>query len=208
MKRRKTKRTVRRTNPHILILCDGLTEKNYFTAIKQDPEYKRSLAALSVDICEAKNRDPLQIVNEAIKRKKKARQEGNAYDHVWVVYDHDNRPARMDAYDLAGSKDIRVAFSSIAYEYWYLLHFKQTAQAFQNANALIKALRKFFPEYQKAGQNDFVLLKDRLPDACNNAAWLKVQTKHFIEEGKHLTELNPFTDVDQLVRFLVSTVSV
>lgn len=206
MKRRKTKRTARRANPRILILCDGLTEKNYFTAIKQDPAYKRSLAALSVDIFEAKNRDPLQIVKEAISRKKKAKQEANDYDHIWVVFDHDNRPTRMEAHDLAGSNNVKVAFSSIAYEYWYLLHFRQTAKAFSDADALIKELLKFFPEYQKARQNDFILLKNKLPDAHTNTGWLKAQMQHLLDEGNHLTELNPFTDVDDLVSFLMAGV--
>ena len=202
MKRRKTTPTGR-TNPRILILCDGLTEKNYFTAIKQDPDYKRALAALSVNVCEAKFREPLQIVGEAIQRKKKAQQEGNEYDHVWVVFDHDNRPSLLDAYRLAGTSGISVAFSSIAYEYWYLLHFKQTAKIYLTAEPLIKELEKHIANYRKGCQNDFLMLKDKLPTAHENAIWLREQAKQHLEDGKHLTELNPFTDVDQLVAFLL-----
>lgn len=203
MKRRKTTPTGR-TNPRILILCDGETEKNYFTAIKQDPDYKRALAALSVDICVAKNRAPSQIVEEAIKRKRKAQQERNDYNHVWVVFDHDNRPNRMEAYQMAMDNKVKVAFSSIAYEYWYLLHFQQVAQYFMDAGSLIKELRKHFPNYQKACQNDFVTLKDKLPTAQKNAVWLRGQTQQHLDDGKHLTELNPFTDVDNLVAFLLA----
>ncbi len=204
MKRRKTTPTGRRTNPRILIICEGLTERNYFTAIKQDPDYKRHLAAVSVDVLEAKNNDPLQIVNETIQRKKKASQEGNEYNHVWVVFDHDHRPSRRKAYDLAVKNELGVAFSSIAFEYWYLMHFKQTSKAFMEADTLISELRKFFPEYEKVRQNDFARLKDNLSDAFINTGWLKSQMSHFLNEGYHLTDLNPHTDVDDLVSLLIS----
>ena len=203
MKRRKPKQP-RRTNPRILILCDGLTEKKYFLALKQDPENKRVLAALSVDIAEAKKREPIQIVEEAIKRKRKARQENNEYNHIWVVYDHDNRPKLFEAYKQAEKNNIQTAFSSIAIEHWYLVHFLKTAKPFTTCEALIKELKKYFPEYQKTKQNDYILLKDKLDTVFKNADWLKKQMQGHIEEGKHITELNPYTDVDVLVRFLLA----
>ncbi len=203
MKRRKTTPTGR-TNPRILILCDGLTEKNYFTAIKQDPDYKRALAALSVDIMEAKKSEPLQIVEEALKKQRKARQERNEYNHVWVVFDHDNRPSLLEAYKLANTNGISIAFSSIAYEYWYLLHFKQTAKVYPTAEPLIKDLEKHIANYRKGCQNDFLILKDKLPNAQQNATWLRAQMRQHLEVGKHLTSLNPFTDVDELVAFLLA----
>ncbi len=49
-----------------------------------------------------------------------------------------------------------------------------------------------------------MLLKDKLSIAQKNAEWLRAQAKQHLDEGMHLTELNPFTDVDELVRFLFS----
>ncbi len=153
---------------------------------------------------EAKKREPIQIIEEAIKRKKKELKQNNEYDYIWTVFDHDNRPKLLDAYLQAIKNNIKIAFSSIAFEYWYLLHFKKMAKAFPICKALEKELQKHYPDYKKAAQNDYVLLKNKLETAFENTVWLKKQMQHNIKEGKHITELNPYTDVDDLVKFLFS----
>ena len=110
----------------------------------------------------------------------------------------------MDAYRKAEKNNIKTAFSSIAIEHWYLIHFKKTAKPFSTCEALIKELKKYFLEYQKTKQNDYFFLKDKLEAAFENANWLKKRMREKIEEGKHITELNPYTDVDVLVKFLLA----
>lgn len=99
MKRSRGK--ARRARRRILILCEGATEKNYFQAIKEHPEYKQALSAIDPQVVAAKNPTPEQVVREAIQRARKALQENNAYDKVWVVFDHDNHAHRRAAYDEA-----------------------------------------------------------------------------------------------------------
>lgn len=199
MKRSRGK--ARRARRRILILCEGATEKNYFQAIKEHPECKQALSAIDPQVVAAKNTTLEQVVREAIQRALKARQENNAYDKVWVVFDHDNHAHRRAAYDKAIEHGYEVAFSAIAFEMWYLLHFIKTTRAFRNGDALIRELRKHYSGYEKARQNDFVKLKDKLEEGIQNAVWLRQQMQ---AEDRHTTDFAAWTDVDLLVMELIS----
>ncbi len=195
MKRTKS-REKRSPKPRILILCEGETERNYFQFMKEDKDYKQQLSAVNPQIVTAKNPAPELVVNEAIKKAKQAEKENNKYNAVWVVFDHDNVPDRKKAYDLALKQSFKVAFSAIAFEKWYLLHFVRSARAYADGESLCRELRKCYPNYEKAKQNDFAYLKDKLESARENAIWLR---NHLQEEDKHVTDRDAWTDVDELV---------
>lgn len=201
MKRKPAKK--RRTNPRVLVLVEGETERNYFLAIKQDPDYKKKLAALTVEVKKTKKQASKEMVEQALKMIKGAEREDNAYDSVWLVFDHDNNPKREEAWETveqAGRK-INMAFSAIAFEQWYLLHFKKSGKVFQSAGELIKDLKKYFPEYEKAKQNDFAILKEKLDVAFENTTWLRDQKN---DNNIPITDRNPWTDVDTLVDYLLT----
>lgn len=196
MKRHKGRqRQIRR---RILILCEGQTEKNYFQALKEDSEYKQQLLALHPQIVTAKSPTPEQVVKEAVARATSEAKQGNPYDKIWVVFDHDNHPHREKAYQSAIKVSFGVAFSAIAFEMWYLLHFVKSARSFSKAEDLITALKKYYPTYDKAKQNDFANLKSSLQIAFANAKWLRQQMKSL----GGVTSCNPWTDVDLLVKEL------
>lgn len=198
MKRHKGK--TKQLRERILIMCEGETERNYFLAIKQDRDYKAKLTAVSPQVIKAKHPTPERVVKEAIQRAEHEVKEGNPYDQVWVVFDHDHHPHRRDAYDQAIREHMRIGFSALAFEMWYLLHFEQTAKIFARADQLEAALRKYIPTYQKAKRNDFSLLKPHLEVGYQNAAWLRDQ--HEVE-AKHCVDQLAWTDVDELVKYLI-----
>lgn len=196
MKRHKGRqRQIRR---RILILCEGQTEKNYFQALKEDSEYKQQLLAVHPQIVAAKNPTPEQVVKEAVARTTSEAKQGNPYDKTWVVFDHDNHPHREKAYQRAIKASFGVAFSAIAFEIWYLLHFVKSARSFSKAEELLVELRKHYPPYEKAKQNDFANLKSSLQIAFANAKWLREQ----VESPESVTNCNPWTNVDLLVKEL------
>ncbi|MBK6621223.1 MAG: RloB domain-containing protein [Saprospirales bacterium] len=197
---KRSSKKVKRVKKRILILCEGLTEKNYFQAIKEDPDYSQALLAVNPQVVAAKSPTPEQVVREALQRAQKAQEEGNAYDKVWVVFDHDHHIYRKTAYEQAQKSTINVGFSAISFETWFLLHFVRSAKVFETANALLTELRKYYQGYQKARQNDFSNLKDKLETALSNTTWLKSQTT---PPNKHITDCNPWTDVDVLVLELI-----
>lgn len=184
----------------ILIMCEGETERNYFQAIKEDSDFKLALSAVNAQVITAKNRSPEQVVAEAVRRKEEEEREGDPYDQIWVVFDHDNHPKRKYAYDEADKLGFSIAFSAIAFETWFLLHFFRSARAFPTADQLIRELRKYYPDYEKAKQNDFFNLKENLDNALENAEWLR---QLVLDEFQHPADHNPWTEVDKLVLELI-----
>ena len=198
---RTNRRKKKKLRKRILILCEGETEKNYFQAIKEDPEFKNKLSAIHPQIIVAKNPTPKRVVDEAIQRIEKESQQDNPYDAVWVVFDHDNHENRKVAFQKAKKMKIKIGFSAICFEFWYLLHFSKNAQAFLQASQLIRALKKYYPNYAKAKRNDFLILKERLPNAIINAQWLR---KEISKNQKFIYDQNPWTDIDILVNKLIN----
>lgn len=60
-----------------------------------------------------------------------------AFEEVWAVFDDDGRTKTEDAFLLArekiNGKVVNIAFSSIAFEHWILLHFERNANAFKKS---------------------------------------------------------------------------
>ncbi|MDB4286312.1 RloB domain-containing protein [bacterium] len=96
----------------------------------------------------------------------------------------------------------RLGFSAISFEMWYLLHFKRSASPFASPEALISILKKYYPGYEKAKQNDFANLKPYLEVAIENSIWVR---KHVFDETKHITNHSIWTDIDKLVTELITT---
>ncbi|GAB4423000.1 MAG: RloB family protein [Bacteroidia bacterium] len=185
----------------VLIMCEGETERNYFQALKEDPGYKLRLSAVSAQVVKAKNPSPGQVVDEAQQRAMHEKQTGNPYDEVWVILDHDHHPSRKQVYEAALGHGMRVGFSVLAFEVWYLLHFEQSARAYAHIDDLLRVLRRHIPHYEKARQNDFAYLKLHLAAACDRAVWLRSQTA---VPDAHTTDQTAWTDVDILVQHLTA----
>lgn len=169
--------------------------------MKEDADYKQILSAVHPQVVKAKHSTADQVVKEAFVRMRKEEREGNPYDSVWVVFDHDNDTNREKAYLDAKKKDFKIAFSAIAFEYWFLLHFEKKARAYSDNGKLIKDLLTHYNGYEKTKQNDFENLKSRLPIAMQNAEWLR---KQVLNEEIQITDHNPWTEVDILVKFLTT----
>lgn len=179
----------------VLILCEGLTEKNYFNAMKEDLGLPKTIA---VNVFQSNKVDCKGVVEEAIK---KAKREG--FEEIFVVFDHDNQPKRDEAFKLALDKNITVIFSSICFEAWYLFHFRNSTRTFTSEEALERELKKCsgMGDYEKNDFKHYSILKDKLPTAKlyteNNRASV-IQNNPDTE----IFNLNPYTNVDELVLFL------
>jgi hypothetical protein len=175
----------------VLILCEGLTEKNYFNAMKEDFRLPKTVAVNIVD-CKGDVEDVL----------KKANKDG--IEKIFVVFDHDNYPNRGDVFKLASKRKANVIFSSICFESWYLFHFKEkSTKAFTSETELEKELKKCagMENYQKNDFKHYSILKDKLAFAKSNAENIRlsvIQNNYGVE----VFNLNPYTNVDELVLFL------
>jgi hypothetical protein len=194
-KRPKNKFKERELKSKVLILCEGLTEKNYFNALKEDLGLPKTIA---VNVFQSNKVDCKGVVEEAIK---KAKKEG--FEEIFVVFDHDNQAKRDEAFRLAKTKNITVIFSSICFEGWYLLHYKNSTKAFTSEAELEKELKKCagMENYEKNNFKHYSILKDKITAAKSHAEKSRltvIQNNDKVE----VFNLNPFTNVDELVVYL------
>ncbi len=193
----------------LYILTEGHTEQAYFARISEilgdEDEWKYSVTVDVREIVDGSKTDPVNMVKEA-------KQSQKSYDEVWVVFDRDRDrdQQNLQAIELASKSKINVAFSSISFEEWILLHFERSILVFQRsdcesrgqvctcngticASTYIK--QNYYPNYIKGKAKLFDDLSDKRDTALEYAAWLKFHHSPMV--NYHL--LNPFTDVDNLV---------
>ncbi|MBN9379942.1 MAG: RloB domain-containing protein [Chitinophagaceae bacterium] len=198
------KRSLRRT---IFIACEGRnTEPIYFEKIAEEIEDR---GTFSVTIYPERGDDT--HVSHALGLVLEARSRIDDFDEVWVVFDRNGYTKHKEAFELAADpvngKRVHIAFSSIAFEMWVLLHFEKSDTAFAKSAGIVQLLRdkEYFPSYEKKAYLDtYSFLRDRTLLAMENAAWLRHElARAGMLDGRPLYELNPYTDVDMLVLSLL-----
>ena len=198
----------------IYIVCEGTnTEPNYFNAI--DQELDKSEKSYSIEVYPSKEdkdnaskKEGESIKTDAVSLVQIAQREREIenYDEVWVVFDKDGYTKHQDAFLYAKENDIKLAFSSIAFEHWILLHYEQNRTAFPKSQNVIDYLEQagYFPGYKKADIYIYARLKDLTKTAIENAAWLRMEmANHLAACDNKIYELNLYTTVDELVRKLL-----
>jgi YHS domain-containing protein len=97
-----------------------------------------------VDIEDEFKAQPTRYVREA-----QMGLEDGTYAEVWAVFDKDGHPNHEEAFELASTdiagKKVNIAFTSIAFEYWILLHFES------NHTAFVKSMCRQGKEYYYCG---------------------------------------------------------
>ena len=200
---RKTNR--RQVKKRILIICEGeRTEPLYFNAYKRDNRH--SLSGLEIVIADTKKNTPRELVREAVDRVREAKKERNSYDEAWTVFDRNGYTLHHEAFDLAKQKGIKIAFSSISFEVWYLLHFTySTAQDSSAAEVISKLKRHYLTGYKK-NQCCYKQLADHIETAKSHAEKLRRYHQE-ANMGDKIYTLNPYTNVDLLIASLESKTS-
>lgn len=199
-----SKRRKRKTNTSIFIACEGSkTEPIYFEAINEDIEDEGDIVVTIYPDQNVENpkTDAIGLVEEAQSRM-------DDFDEVWVVIDKDGYTQHKEAFELAATpidgKIVNIAFSSISFEHWILLHFEKNSNAFTKSADVIQYLidNNFFTAYQK-NINIYSSLKNKTETAIENAAWLRRQQESTLTvNGNLIFNINPITNVDKLVKRL------
>jgi hypothetical protein len=209
---RKTKRKSRQLKQTIYIVCEGTnTEPNYFEAIREQPDvfekYAITVYPSEEDQIKASKKEGESIKTDAVNLVKEAKKEINNYDEVWAVFDKDGYTKHEKAFDDADKHGIKLAFSSIAFEHWILLHYEQNRTAFPKSQNVIDYLEQagYFTGYsKKADISIYPRLQNLTKTAIENAAWLRMEMAKNIAAGDDkIYELNPYTTVDKLVMKLL-----
>jgi RloB-like protein len=226
----------RPTPTTIFIACEGTnTERIYFEFISEQIQ-EEQLFAIKVYPDETDKNPKTNALNLV----REAQKQIEFYDEVWVVFDKDGDTQLEEASNLAkeeiNDKKVNIAFSSIAFEHWFLLHFEKNKNAFGKSDCtdekddslfcgrdnhtkncagsrcVAGRLREqnFIKDYTKRARNrgvykiaEQLLDKDKilLSKAIENAAWLRFKQKENLRNNA-VYEINPYTDVDVLVKRL------
>ncbi|MFH0735260.1 MAG: RloB family protein [bacterium] len=192
-------------NKRVLILCeDSKSSLDYFKSFQKDEKYKRNLSAWNIEIYQPENYSPLGLVEEAKKKQKRAKQDKNEYDKIWIVLDKDKHANIKDALNtITQLKNIEYALSIICFEYWILLHFEKTTKAFETGDKIINYIKsKHFPEYDK-GICCYDTLIDKINTAITNGEWVVKTAQYDLDRGTNVAELGAYTNVHELVKELI-----
>jgi hypothetical protein len=208
----KTKRKLRQLKQTIYIVCEGTnTERIYFEEIREQPDVFEKYA-IKVYPSEEDQIQGESIRTDPVNLVKLAKQEIKNYNEVWAVFDRDGYTQHERAFFDAQKHGIELAFSSIAFEHWILLHYEQNRIEFERSQNVINYLKQagYFTGYsKKADILIYARLKDLTKTAIENAAWLRREMANNLAAcDDRIYEVNPYTTVDELVRKLLDFNSV
>ena len=180
----------------ILVLCEGTTEYLYARALHASLSRDRQ-RMVAVEIVQHKQNDPLSLVKEAKKKVVKAIYDRNAYDDVWLFFDHDNSPHLAEVFQICTYERFKIAYTAISIEFWFILHLEDSGRAFLNAEECLKSLMRLWPSYHKTKLNHYAILKEYLSLAKERASRLfnRMQGQTFIADR------NPYTTVHLMVDY-------
>ena len=184
----------------ILIVCEGAeTEYRYFETMRR----REGLISVSIEVVPA-GRQSERLVEQAVElRQRRARQpDALPYEEVWCVFDREaaNEPADFPtAIIRADREQIGLAVSNQCFEYWYLLHYRETDRPFRDADEVYAVLRSndCLPDYQK-NLDVFERLLERQKQAIARAE--RLYEGH--PDREHDRFPNPSTHVQRLIRRL------
>jgi len=116
---------------------------------------REGLLSVSIEVVPS-GRQAERLIAQAIDLRRKRSQQPDAlpYEEVWCVFDREaaNEPPNFPAaINRADREHLALAVSNPCFEYWYLLHERETDRPFQDANEVVEALRnpECLPTYQK-----------------------------------------------------------
>lgn len=183
----------------VLIVCEGKrTESSYFRELAD--RYRLSTANIAVV---GSGADPGTTVREAKRLRSKESRHGEKYDKVYCVFDRDEHATFDKACNEAGTSGVGLARSWPCFEFWFRLHFGFSRQPYARsggrsaAQNCVHEVGQLLPEYAKGTPGVFHWLEDRLEHA-------KVRAARALADAKATGELNPSTEVHELVDYLQS----
>ena len=157
----------------VLIVCEGRTEENYFKGLVNELQLNTANVLIPNNTTGS---SPRNVVDFAVEKYNQTKD----FDHVYCVIDKDNHSQYQQALDFIRRKKLRKghaihAITSVpCFEFWILLHYAMTTQSFYRGPGsacrhVIRELKQFIPDYEKASGSLFHMIKDRMDTAIHNA---------------------------------------
>lgn len=190
----------------ILILPEGWCEYFYAMALKNElPRDKQRGIGIEIPKPDGKT-TALQLLHKALQAQTNAKRERNTYDAIWLFFDHDNQPQLGLFFESLLKTDIKMAYSSLCIEHWFIMHLvddrspnTSSAQVIAKLDALWQ--KHFKQAYHKTKLKHFEILKPYLPQAMQRAEAISRQAEG---DGPALAALNPYFTLPAFIRYFRS----
>ncbi|MCK5535340.1 RloB domain-containing protein [bacterium] len=191
---RKKKSGKRHLKPRLFVLCEGTkTEPRYLKGFLKNLGMEEGYQIDIIELVDTEINTAKELVDLAIKQRELEK------DEIWAVFDKDGYTMHAQAFDRARAKDINIAFSSISFETWILLHYVYTTKEFEKSEDVIKYMKdNGYIDYEKSDCENFNKTKDKLEKAIINAKRLRHHQKSVNSDNK-IYKWNPYTNIDELL---------
>jgi len=178
----------------ILIIPEGWCEYFYAQELKKTL-HRDKQRSITVEIPKPATKNNCDaLINRAIRLSSKAKRDNNPYDALWIFLDHDNKPDISQLFLKLPKSSIRLAYSCICIEHWFLIHLEDNRQHYPDAEHAIRRLEtlwlnEFRVGYHKTKLNHFAMLENFLPMARKRAKAIHDQAEI---DGIPLHKRNPY----------------
>jgi len=197
----------RRIKPKVFIICNGIeTEYNYFSGLRS---YLGREGNYLMDVKIVKG-DPIRVIKQILKGKLALKHFDKEIDEVFIVFDIDDFYTQNTEFLIENIKNaikagINVIFSNPCFEYWLLLHLKETYSTL-DAKKTIKLLeneyKKVFSTKYKKNLKEiylkFLPYEDLAIARCKRFSSVDLDIESSIK-------INPSTRVHTLIKLLKNT---
>ncbi|CRL15229.1 hypothetical protein NIT7645_02277 [Phaeobacter italicus] len=190
------------------VFCEGAKTEPYYIRGYLS-EFRASNRAAVVEIQPTRKNTPVQLVDEAIKLKKSPRSLPN--DEFWVVYDRESvakysRSKHSEAWQKAQKSGVNIALSNVCFEFWLLLHLKDTSASYssyddfyKNSSFSAEVQKICGKPYSKSSAVLFDNLKAGIADARARAQKVNAAGISAAEVSAMPFDINPYTGMPSLL---------
>lgn len=187
LKRRSPTRTYRKT---IWIVCNGYTEKCYFS----DFLYDLGLSSIKI---KSSGCNRLSLVKDT----KKSGLRSTTNTEVWIVFDVDDDPTGQTNTAIVKCRKhgFKPIVSNECFEIWFRLHFDYINSPLPRSTLFTWMSKHFQPDYENNKRiHIYAELKDKIADAIRNSKRLAA----VYDDSVPFSRRNPYTNVYELVEAL------
>ena len=198
LEQRKRKLNQRQTKSIVVIGCEGKnkTETNYFKNF--------SSRECIIKFSTGRHTDPVGMANDLVEFMKREDIKAEYGDKSYLLIDTDinqNKQGQInEAKDICDRNDIELITSTPTFEYWYILHYGNTAKKYQSSKQVKDDLKTKIANYSES-INIYPLIEDKTEEAIKNAKCIE---KYHLENGQVIDNenANPHTSVYKVVEEL------
>lgn len=188
-------RAAKEQRARTLIVCGAQqTEPNYFKEYLSHKNVHKSLFRI-----EGLGVTPGRLVKYAAEIQRQELQQGEKFDHIFCVFDKDDFDCFFNAVAASTSKGYVPITSTPCFEYWFLLHLKQSDAPIgptgnkTSGQKCESMLRELLPAYAKNDKGVFVKISD------GHVSAMEYSSRKF-DTGLHGN--NPSSNVHELIKHI------